>query len=241
LGRYHQAEQWLQQAIAIFPGEPRGYLGQAIVAIASKGDRPSAQAAVTRGLAAAGVSQMMRVSSGLGAWGLLPLILSDSVLASLRTASLGESTMDSALGYGLRAMVAQREGRRADQRHLLDSSLAYQRALLKSRPDEPAYRMRLAEIFLNQGRTSEAIREAEAAAALRPVSKDALDGSALSYTLARTYAAAGQADSALARLERVMAAPHMPPVTAAWLRVDTVWTSLSSNPRFQRLLAGRTR
>jgi serine/threonine-protein kinase len=238
LGRYHQAEQWLQQAIAIFPGEPRGYTGQAIVAIASKGDRPSAQAAISRGLATAGVSQMMRVTSGLGAWGLLPVILSDSALASLHSASLGESTMDSALGYNLRAMVAQREGRRADQKRFLDSTLVYQRALLKSRPDEPAYRMRLAEIYLNLGRTAEAIREAEAAAALRPVSKDALDGSSLSYTLARMYAAAGRSDSALARLERLMAAPHMPPVTAAWLRVDTVWAKLGSNPRFQKLLAG---
>ncbi len=241
LGRYHQAEQWLQQAIAIFPGEPRGYVGQAIVAIASKGDRPSAQAAISRGLAAAGVSQMMRVSSGLGAWGLLPVILSDSALAGLRSASLGESTMDSALGYSLRAGVAQREGRRADQKRLLDSALVYQRALLKSRPDEPVYRMQLAEIYLNQGRASEAIHEAEAAAALRPISKDALDGSSLSYTLARIYAAAGQTDSALARLERLMAVPHMPPVTAAWLRIDTVWTPLGSNPRFQKLLAGGTK
>jgi eukaryotic-like serine/threonine-protein kinase len=240
LGRYHQAEQWLQQAIAIFPGEPRGYMGQAIVAIASKGDRPSAQDAISRGLATAGVSQMMRVSSGLGAWGLLPVILSDSALASLRSASLGESPMDSSLGYSLRAGVAQREGRRADQKRLLDSALVYQQALLKSRPDEPAYRMRLAEIYVNQGRTSEAIREGEAAAALRPISKDALDGSSLSYALARIYAAAGQPDSALARLERLMAVPHMPPVTAAWLRVDTVWAALGSNPRFQKLLAGRT-
>ena len=184
---------------------------------------------------------MMRVSSGLGAWGLLPVILSDSALASLRNASLGESTMDSALGYNLRAMVAQREGRRGDQKRLLDSALVYQRALLKSRPDEPLYRMRLAEIYLGQGRTSEAIREAQAAAALRPVSKDALDGSALSYSLARIYAAAGEPDSAVALLERLMAAPHMPPVTAAWLRVDPLWSTLNSNPRFQKLLVGGTR
>jgi predicted Zn-dependent protease len=184
---------------------------------------------------------MMRVSTGLGTWGLLPVILSDSALSSLRSASLGESAMDSSLGYNLRAMVAQREGRRADQKRLLDSTLVYQRALLKSRPDEPAYRMRLAEIYLGQGRMPEAVREAEAAAGLRPVSKDALDGSSLSYTLARIYAAAGQTDSALARLERLMAAPHMPPVTAAWLRMDTQWSMLYSNPRFQRLLAGRTR
>jgi serine/threonine-protein kinase len=241
LGRYQQAEQWLEQAIAIFPGEPRGYLGQAIVAIASKGDRSAAQAAISRGLTAAGVNQMLRVSTGLGTWGMLPVILSDSALSSLRNATLGESTMDSALGYNLRAMVAQREGRRPDQKRLLDSTLAYQRALLKSRPDEPAYRMRLAEIYLSQGRTSDAIREAQAAAALRPVSKDALDGSSLSYTLARIYAAAGQQDSALAQLERVMAKPHMPPVTAAWLRMDTVWAALTSNPGYQKLLAGSSR
>jgi len=237
LGRYHQAEQWLQQAIAIFPAEPRSYLGLAILAIASKGDRSSAQAAVSRGLTAAGVVPMMRVSSGLGAWGLLPLILPDSVLATLRSATLGETTLDSALGYDLRAMVAQREGRSADQRRLLDSALAYQQKLLKARPEEPAYRMRVADMYLRQGRKSEAIREGEAAAALRPVSKDALDGSTFAFALARLYAAAGKSDSALARLERLMAKPHMPPVTAAWLRIDPVWAGLASNPQFQKLLA----
>jgi tetratricopeptide (TPR) repeat protein len=210
------------------------------VSIASKGDRASAQAAISRGLSAAGVSQIMRVSTGLGSWGLLTVIFSDSALASLHNATLGETPLDSALGYGLRAMVAQREGRRTDQKRLLDSALVYQQVLLKSRPDEPVYRMRRAEIYLSQGRTSEAIHEGEAAAALRPISKDALDGTALSYSLARIYAAAGQPDSALGRLERLMAAPHMPPVTAAWLRVDTVWTALRSNPRFQKLLAGGT-
>jgi len=55
--------------------------------------------------------------------------------------------------------------------------------------------------------------------------------------LARLYAAAGKPDSALARLERLMAKPHMPPVTAAWLRIDPVWAGLASNPQFQKLLA----
>jgi hypothetical protein len=78
------------------------------------------------------------------------------------------------------------------------------------------------------------------AAALLPVSKDALDGGSLVYLLARLYAQAGQNDIAIARLERLMAGPHFPPITAAWLRGDPLWDPLRSNPRFQKLVAGQS-
>jgi hypothetical protein len=47
----------------------------------------------------------------------------------------------------------------------------------------------------------------------------------------------GEPDAAIEQLQAALAVPS--PVSAAGLRADPTWASLRSNPRFERLVAGK--
>ena len=88
------------------------------------------------------------------------------------------------------------------------------------------------------GIPADAIREADRAVNLVPVTKDAEWSGYLRANLARVYALLGERAKAVDELENVLARPG--PLSAAWLRVDPFWDSLRESSKFQRLVAVRT-
>ena len=84
-------------------------------------------------------------------------------------------------------------------------------------------------------RNAQAIQEAEHAAELLPVSKDAMDGPSVLTNLAIVYAWCGEADKAINQLGVLAKTPNG--IYYGELKQDPFWDPLRTNPRFDKLLA----
>jgi tetratricopeptide (TPR) repeat protein len=86
-----------------------------------------------------------------------------------------------------------------------------------------------------------ALKYAEEAVRLMPVSKDALGGRAAEATRAIVYTRCGDRDRALPALERLLKLPGgRPPITPATLRLNPEFDSLRDDPRFQKLCEAKS-
>jgi TolB-like protein/Flp pilus assembly protein TadD len=91
------------------------------------------------------------------------------------------------------------------------------------------------------GRKEEAIREARRAVALKPESKDALDGALMSAYLALVYVRVGEKELALPLIERLLktsgpidSADYS--ITVNDLKYRWEWDPIRNDPRFQKLI-----
>jgi tetratricopeptide (TPR) repeat protein len=104
-------------------------------------------------------------------------------------------------------------------------------------PDDPGFHARLGPTYAELGRRVEALREAEKAVSLRPISQDAVNGALYRWNLARILAKAGQVEPAIEQLAYLLSVPGLVSVPA--LRVDHDWDRFRGDPRFERLVNGK--
>jgi ATP/maltotriose-dependent transcriptional regulator MalT len=99
-------------------------------------------------------------------------------------------------------------------------------------------RARAAVALAYAGRTAEAVREAEAAAAaVPPGTGEHPIANNLQLELVRVYLLSGDRERALARLAALLRVPGV--LSPGWLRIDPTFATLRDDPRFARLAAGR--
>lgn len=96
-------------------------------------------------------------------------------------------------------------------------------------------------LYALMGRKDAAIRAGRRAVELKPVSKDAYDGTTMNCFLAVIYARSGEPDLALGLLEQLLKAPGavdstLYSITQSDLRLRWVWDPLRADPRFQQLI-----
>ena len=84
------------------------------------------------------------------------------------------------------------------------------------------------------GRKAEAIREAERAVELLPISRDAHFGPYVQHQLVRVYILTGENEKALDKLEPLLKIPYH--LTPGWLEIDPNFDPLRQTPRFKRLI-----
>ena len=84
------------------------------------------------------------------------------------------------------------------------------------------------------GRKAEAIREAEQAVELLPISRDAQIGPYVQHQLVRVYNLTGEREKALEKLEPLLKIPYH--LTPGWLKIDPNFDPLRQSPRFKKLI-----
>jgi serine/threonine-protein kinase len=127
-------------------------------------------------------------------------------------------------------------GDRARARAYADSARTTFEAQLEETPNDDQLHVFRGLALAYLGRKAEAIQEGERALALRPLARDAFNGSYDQHQLVRIYIAVGEPERALDFLEPLLKIPYY--LTPAWLRIDPNFAALRGNPRFQRLVAG---
>jgi tetratricopeptide (TPR) repeat protein len=108
--------------------------------------------------------------------------------------------------------------------------------LLTERPLDDGFHAQLSLAYMGLGRCDDAIREAERAVELLPVSADAFTGPQRLQNLAEVDAGCDRADQAVDRLTYLLSIPSF--VTRVLLRTDPAYAPLRANPRFALLIAG---
>jgi serine/threonine-protein kinase len=109
---------------------------------------------------------------------------------------------------------------------------------LTATPEDAQRRVLLGVALAYMGRKEEAIREGQHGVALLPVAADAQGGPYTQHQLARIYILLGEPEKALDQLEPLLRIPYY--LSPGWLRVDPTFDPLRKNPRFLKLVEGKT-
>ena len=105
---------------------------------------------------------------------------------------------------------------------------------LAAAPEDAQLHAELGLSLAYLGRKAEAIREAEKAMELLPISRDAYLGPYLQHQLVRVYILTGENEKALDKLEPLLKIPYF--LTPGRLKIDPNFDALRQSPRFQKLV-----
>src|SRR6266496_3655525 len=128
---------------------------------------------------------------------------------------------------------------RGDEQKALSAFAAARQKMETTRGDKPKdapYFADIAKLDAGLGRKEEAIREAQHAVEIEPITKDSLNGPIWVANLALVYAWTGERDRALEQLEIVATLPGYGP-TYGDLLLNPCWDSLRGDKRFDKIVA----
>jgi TolB-like protein/DNA-binding winged helix-turn-helix (wHTH) protein/Tfp pilus assembly protein PilF len=133
-----------------------------------------------------------------------------------------------------RRLIGDAKGAKASYASALDTLLG----LLKEQPDNPDILTPVSIAYSGLGDKESAMRYADHAAALHPLSEDPVDGAGLELSRAIAMSRLGDRDAAIPDLARLLKLPGS--LTTETLRLDPDFDALRGDARFDRLLVNDT-
>ena len=132
------------------------------------------------------------------------------------------------------AMIARAKGDSARARSALQEcrEILAQRLIVK--PEHARTIAVLAQVDAGLGQKDLAIREAQHAIDLMPISKDIYDGALVLEGLAQVYTWSGEPDRAIELVQKLVAMPSY--LNYGRLKLHPLWSPLRGNPRFDRIV-----
>ncbi len=231
LRRYRQADVYLARSIALAPDQEKAYEFRAWNYLLWRGDT-------------AAVREVLEsMPARRGPWSVLVWTMVDfytrdySAMLDKLDTEPAESFPRSYPSSVLRCLVYSQmdppeRARRAWEALRLELELA-----LAANPDHHALRIRLSWAYAHLGRRGEAIREVQRAIAALPITEDAILGSIFLRDAMWTYVFAGDHDTAIEHIDRLLSIPSGAHLSIALLRLDPLYDPLRQLPGFQELLA----
>jgi len=232
LRMYTEAEGYFDRAISLAPDRAASYIGKAWILIYKMGSTERARQVLDKA--------SKYVSSEDITWFLVYLDVYNGYYQEAldRLASIQEEIEKGSTFYTSKDAI---RGFIYEQMAQPDKALIHYknaRTLLEKEanelPDDARIHAELGKVYAHLGLRDEAIREAQTAVDLIPVSKDALIGPVYLAKLAGIHTIIGDSDAAIEKLENLLEIPAG--VHIGELKVKPVWTPLRKHPRFQKLL-----
>ena len=133
------------------------------------------------------------------------------------------------------AMIGRAKGDTAAARAAFENVRAILEQRLTVKPEHARTLAVLAQVDANLGRKEQALREAQHAVELMPVSKDIYDGVLVLEGLAQVYTWTGERDRAIELLQKLVTMPGY--ISYVRLKTYPTWAPLRGDPRFEQILA----
>jgi len=232
LGKYAEAEEYLDRSISLLPDQGEVYIWKAQICLLWQGDTARSR------------SELERIPTEYRSW--IDFVNLD-ILERHFGAALNrldrdpERTIEEQWSIvpvsQMRGMICRYMKDTARSRREFASARVFLESEIKRRPDDYRLHESLGIVLAGLGRADEAVKEAELAVRQLPISLDAFDGVLPIVNLAQVCAMAGRSGEAIDKLEFLLSlhAPKM--ITRPLLRLDPIYDPLRDNPRFKALLA----
>jgi tetratricopeptide (TPR) repeat protein len=232
LRRYPEARNAADLALAIAPENLNMIQKKAMIALA-EGDLPGARAVLATTPKEVDSAEVV---VWMARYLELMWVLDDAqqrMLLRLRPEAFDDDIGDWGLAL---AQTFWLRGEQTKARTYADSARIAFEEYLRDEPEEAYYHAVHGLALAYLSRKTEAVQAGRRAVALMPISTNAEDGPYFQHQLARIYILIGEQELALDQLESLLRIPYY--LSPSWLKIDPNFSSLRTNPRFQRLVAG---
>jgi TolB-like protein/Tfp pilus assembly protein PilF/predicted Ser/Thr protein kinase len=232
---YPDGERCFDKAISITPDSPRSYAEKAWLYLSWEGNVEKARETLEMAPEKSGESGLI-----VPTWILLDVMDGKYQKALDRLSSISSEAFETQFYFVPKAQLyAQIYGlmnKTQLEKAYYDSARKILEARIQEQPEDARFHSALGILYAGLGRKQEAIREAEKAVELLPISKEAYKGIFRVEDLARVYVMVGEYNAAIDQLEFLLSIPGR--LSIPWLHVDPTWAPLRDNARFQKLLEG---
>jgi adenylate cyclase len=235
LRRYSEEIATDDRALSIKPDDPETKAARALALLDWKADtRPLHQT-----IDEIRAKNPKAIQSVADVWFLCALAERDAAAAAMALTALGDATFgdnatqfSAAFGRGLVARMMKDENK---TRSAFAALRPEQEKIVQAQPDYGPAVCVLAVIDAGLGRKEEALREAQRAVELLPVTKDSINGAAMIEFSAIVAAWVGEKDLALEHLAQAAQLPGY--LSYGRLKLLPWWDPLRDDPRFEKIVA----